>query len=70
MAPSPAPGNISPSGNVNDEKDAGSVAAEVLLDGMLAKDRLLDILEHFILFDDSRRAECARSSPATTRCWA
>jgi type I restriction enzyme R subunit len=37
-----------------DEKDVGSVAAEVLLNGMLAKDRLLDILENFILFDASK----------------
>ena len=28
--------------------------AEVLLDGMLAKDRLLDLVENFILFDDSQ----------------
>jgi type I restriction enzyme R subunit len=38
----------------NDEKDKGSVQAQVLLDGMLAKERLLDIVENFILFDDSR----------------
>jgi type I restriction enzyme R subunit len=38
----------------DDEKDKGSVDAEVLLNGMLAKERLLDILENFILFDDSR----------------
>ncbi|MDO8440185.1 MAG: type I restriction endonuclease subunit R, partial [Polaromonas sp.] len=37
-----------------DEKDVGSVAAEVLLNGMLAKDRLLDIVENFILFDGSK----------------
>ncbi len=37
-----------------DEQDAGSVAAEVLLNGMLAKDRLLDIVENFILFDASK----------------
>jgi type I restriction enzyme R subunit len=36
------------------ESDAGNVAAEVLLNGMLAKDRLLDILENFILFDASK----------------
>ncbi len=36
------------------ENDAGNVAAEVLLNGMLAKDRLLDILENFILFDASK----------------
>jgi len=38
----------------NDEKDKGSLAAKVLLEGMMAKERLLDILENFILFDDSR----------------
>jgi len=37
-----------------DEKDEGNVAAEVLLNGMLAKDRLLDIVENFILFDASK----------------
>ena len=37
-----------------DERDKGSVAAEVLLNGMLAKDRLLDIVENFILFDASK----------------
>jgi type I restriction enzyme R subunit len=38
----------------NDEKESGSLEAEVLLDGMLAKDKLLDLLESFVLFDDSR----------------
>jgi type I restriction enzyme, R subunit len=38
----------------NDEKDKGRVDAENLLDGMLAKERLLDLHENFILFDDSR----------------
>jgi type I restriction enzyme R subunit len=38
----------------NDEKDKGRVEAQVLLDGMLAKDRLLDLVESFILFDDSK----------------
>jgi type I restriction enzyme R subunit len=37
-----------------DERDKGSVAAEVLLNGMLAKDRLLDLVENFILFDASK----------------
>lgn len=37
-----------------DESDKGDVEAEALLNGMLAKDRLLDILENFILFDASR----------------
>jgi type I restriction enzyme R subunit len=36
------------------EDDSGSVDAEVLLNGMLAKDRLLDIVENFILFDASK----------------
>ena len=40
-----------------DEQDKGSVAAEVLLNGMLAKDRLLDIVENFILFDASKAGE-------------
>lgn len=38
----------------NDEKEKGSVDAEVLLNGMLAKERLLDLVQNFILFDDSR----------------
>ena len=38
----------------NDERDKGSVEAQVLLNGMLAKDRLLDIVENFILFDTSK----------------
>lgn len=37
-----------------DEADKGSLDAEVLLNGMLTHDRLLDIVENFILFDDSR----------------
>ena len=37
-----------------DEADKGQVDAERLLDGMLAHDRLLDIVENFILFDDSK----------------
>lgn len=37
-----------------DEKDKGSVEAEVLLNGMLAHDRLLDLVENFILFDASK----------------
>ena len=37
-----------------DESDTGSLDAEVLLNGMLAHDRLLDIVEHFILFDASK----------------
>jgi type I restriction enzyme R subunit len=38
----------------NDESDKGDVDAEVLLNGMLAHDRLLDIVENFILFDASK----------------
>ena len=37
-----------------DEADKGSLDAEVLLNGMLAHDRLLDLVENFILFDDSK----------------
>ena len=37
-----------------DEADRGSVAAEVLLNGMLARSRLLDLLAHFIVFDESK----------------
>ncbi|WP_136616555.1 MULTISPECIES: type I restriction endonuclease subunit R [Mesorhizobium] len=37
-----------------DEGDKGDVEAEVLLNGMLAHDRLLDIVENFILFDESK----------------
>jgi len=38
----------------NDEREKGSLQAETLLNGMLSKDRLLDLVENFILFDDSR----------------
>ena len=37
-----------------DEGDKGKVDSEVLLDGMLAHDRLLDVVEKFILFDESK----------------
>ncbi len=37
-----------------DEADKGKVHAEMLLDGMLAHDRLLDIVENFVLFDESK----------------
>ncbi|MDM7948287.1 type I restriction endonuclease subunit R [Hydrogenophaga sp.] len=40
-----------------DESDTGNLAAEVLLNGMLAKDRFLDILENFILFDASKAGD-------------
>jgi type I restriction enzyme, R subunit len=36
------------------EDEKGSVDAEVLLDGMLAHDRLLDLIENFIVFDESK----------------
>ncbi|MEW5718215.1 MAG: type I restriction endonuclease subunit R [Chloroflexota bacterium] len=38
----------------NDEKEPGRVDAEVLLNGMFAPDRLLDLVENFILFDESK----------------
>ena len=38
----------------NAEKDKARLDAETLLDGMLAKKRLLDLVENFLLFDDSR----------------
>lgn len=38
----------------HDEKQAGSLDGQVLLDGMLAKERLLDIVSNFILFDGSK----------------
>lgn len=38
----------------NDERDSGSLEARVLLDGMLAKEHLLDLVENFILFDSSK----------------
>ena len=37
-----------------DEKELGSVDAEVLLNGMLSKEGLLDIVQNFILFDESK----------------
>ena len=37
-----------------EEPDQGSLEAEVLLNGMLAHHRLLDIVENFILFDESK----------------
>ena len=53
-ARSPASGSTSPSGSGSTRRDKGSVDAEVLLNGMLAHDRLLDIVENFILFDESK----------------
>ena len=38
----------------NAEREQGRVEAEVLLNGMLNQERLLDLVENFILFDDSR----------------
>lgn len=38
----------------HEETDKGKVDAEELLDGMLTHDRLLDIVENFILFDESK----------------
>lgn len=37
-----------------EESDKGNVDAEQLLNGMLAHDRLLDLVENFILFDESK----------------
>ena len=37
-----------------DERDKGSLEAEVLLNGMLEHRRLLDLVENFILFDESK----------------
>lgn len=37
-----------------DEADDGSLEAEALLNGMLAHDRLLDFIENFVLFDESK----------------
>src|SRR5262249_39449537 len=38
----------------NTENDKARLDAKALLDGMLAKERLLDLVENFTLFDDSR----------------
>jgi type I restriction enzyme R subunit len=38
----------------NGESDKARLDAEALLDGMLAKGHLLDLVENFVLFDDSR----------------
>ena len=38
----------------NAEENKARLGAEALLDGMLAKECLLDLVENFILFDDSR----------------
>jgi type I restriction enzyme R subunit len=38
----------------NAETDKARLDAEALLNGMLSKDRLLDLVENFLLFDDSR----------------
>jgi len=46
------------------------VEAERLLDGMLAHDRLLDLVENFILFDASKPARCEKLSPVIIKCWA
>src|SRR2546426_11098765 len=37
----------------NAEKDSGRLDAQILLDGMLTKERLLDLVENFLLFDES-----------------
>jgi len=38
----------------HDERDQGHLDAQTLLDGMLEKERLLDLVENFVLFDESR----------------
>jgi len=38
----------------NSEREKGRVNAEVLLSGMLSKERLLDLVENYILFDESK----------------
>ena len=38
----------------NDERETGRVNARTLLDGMLDKTRLLDIVENFVIFDASK----------------
>jgi type I restriction enzyme R subunit len=38
----------------NAEQDKARLDAEALLNGMLSKERLLDLVENFLLFDDSR----------------
>lgn len=38
----------------NDESEKGSVEAEVLLNAMMKKGRLLDLVENFVLFDSSK----------------
>ena len=47
-----------------DEADEGSLDAERLLNGMLAHDRLLDIVENFILFDESKAGRDAKGDRA------
>ena len=44
-----------------DEADKGKVDAEILLDGMLAHDRLIDITENFVLFDESKPGATRKS---------
>ena len=54
MAPSPASGGTFAEWKRLEEADQGSLEAQVLLNGMLAHHRLLDIVENFILFDESK----------------
>jgi type I restriction enzyme R subunit len=51
-----------------DEADNGKVDAESLLDGMLAHDRLLDLVENYILFDESKAGNTVRWWHAIIRC--
>jgi len=50
------------------EKDKGSVDAEVLLNGMLAHARLLDLVENFILFDASKPGATRKVVARNIRC--
>ena len=50
----------------SDEAHRGDVDAKMLLNGMLVHDRLLDLVENFILFDDSRPGGTRKIVPATS----
>ena len=52
----------------NAETDKARLDAQALLDGMLSKERLLDLVENFILFDDSRAGGTRKVVLATTKC--
>ena len=52
----------------DDEKDKGSVEAEVLLNGMLAHERLLDMVENSSSSTTAGRRARGKLSRETTRC--